>query len=143
MTLECDEFTSKCPVTGQPDFARLVIQYQPGNWIVETKSLKLYLQGFREWGDFNEVIAERIAGDLYDRLEPVWIRLTGHFAARGGIRVNAVITFGERGPWLDAPVQTPGVNTLPAEQSSAEPTLSAPARGLRRDSGRGRQRKGL
>ena len=72
------EFTSMCPVTGQPDFAHLVIDYAPGAWIVESKSLKLYLQSFRNHGAFHEDCTVRIGKDLVGLLKPRWFRIGGY-----------------------------------------------------------------
>ncbi len=89
VSLFCQDFTALCPVTGQPDFGRLTIEYVPRRHIVETKSLKLYLQQFREEGIFNEVLVARIADDLYAQLRPRRIEVVGAFAARGGIQLTA------------------------------------------------------
>ena len=83
------EFTSLCPVTGQPDFATLSISYEPRRHLVESKSLKLYLWQFRDQGVFNEVLVDRIANDLYRQLRPKWLEVAGHFHSRGGIRISA------------------------------------------------------
>jgi 7-cyano-7-deazaguanine reductase len=84
----CPEFTSLCPVTGQPDFATLVIDYVPGEWLLESKSLKLYLFAFRNHGAFHEgctvAIGKRIAG----LLEPRWLRIGGYWYPRGGIPID-------------------------------------------------------
>jgi len=88
-SLDCTEFTSLCPVTGQPDFGRLVITYVPDAHIVETKSLKLWLRRWRERGQFNEVIAEEIATAFFDAVRPKWARIEGRFNHRGGIAVTA------------------------------------------------------
>jgi 7-cyano-7-deazaguanine reductase len=82
------EFTSLCPVTGQPDFAHLVIDYVPGPWLVESKSLKLYLGAFRNHGAFHEDCTVRIGKDLVALLEPVWLRIGGYFFPRGGIPID-------------------------------------------------------
>ena len=79
------EFTSLCPVTGQPDFAHIVIDYAPGDWLVESKSLKLYLGSYRNHGEFHEACVNRIANDLVRLLDPVWLVVEGRFTARGGI----------------------------------------------------------
>ena len=79
------EFTSLCPVTGQPDFAHLVIDYAPGDWLIESKSLKLYLGSFRMHGEFHEACVCRIANDLVALLQPRWLRVEGRFTPRGGI----------------------------------------------------------
>lgn len=93
--LECAEFTSLCPVTGQPDFAQLVIEYVPERFLVETKSLKLYLWKYRSEPGFNEVLVDRITGDLFGQIRPLWLRVTGHFNPRGGIRVSATAERGD------------------------------------------------
>ena len=82
------EFTSICPVTGQPDFAHLVIDYVPGKWIVESKSLKLYLYGFRNHGAFHEDCTVRIAKDIQKLLRPKWLRIGGYWYPRGGIPID-------------------------------------------------------
>src|SRR6201984_3454743 len=78
------EFTVLCPITGQPDFALLVIDYLPGGWLVESKSLKLYLTSFRNHGAFHEDCTLRIGKDLAVCLEPRWLRIGGYFFLRGG-----------------------------------------------------------
>jgi 7-cyano-7-deazaguanine reductase len=82
------EFTSLCPVTGQPDFAHLVIDYVPGKWLVESKSLKLYLFSFRNHAAFHEDCTVRIGKDLAALLEPVWFRIGGYWYPRGGIPID-------------------------------------------------------
>ena len=82
------EFTSICPVTGQPDFAHLVIDYVPHKWIVESKSLKLYLTSFRNHGAFHEDCTVRIGRDLFGLLEPHWLRIGGYWYPRGGIPID-------------------------------------------------------
>jgi len=81
----CPEFTSLCPKTGQPDFATIVIDYQPNLFCVESKSLKLYLMSFRNHGEFHEGCINRIANDLIVLLDPMWIKVVGKFTPRGGI----------------------------------------------------------
>lgn len=88
VTLETDEFTCVCPMTGQPDFARLIIEYIPDKRIVESKSLKLYLWTFRHEGAFHEHVTNRILDDLVDALAPRWCKVTGEFAVRGGISIT-------------------------------------------------------
>ncbi|MCI0650542.1 MAG: preQ(1) synthase [Planctomycetes bacterium] len=83
---ECPEFTCVCPKTGQPDFARFRIQYIPAGRCLEMKSLKLYLWSFRNEGHFHEAVTNRILDDLVAACAPRWMRLTGHFNVRGGIR---------------------------------------------------------
>ena len=82
------EFTSLCPITGQPDFAHLVIDYVPGDWLVESKSLKLYLTSFRNHGAFHEACTVGIAKRLVDELKPVWLRIGGYWYPRGGIPID-------------------------------------------------------
>lgn len=82
------EFTSICPVTGQPDFAHLVIDYVPGPWLVESKSLKLYLTSFRNHGAFHEDCTIAVARRLVELLEPVWLRIGGYWYPRGGIPID-------------------------------------------------------
>jgi 7-cyano-7-deazaguanine reductase len=88
ITLNCPEFSSLCPVTGQPDSARIVIRYVPGEMIVETKSLKFYLASFRNQPAFNEEIVNRILDDLVATLQPQEIVVRGEFAPRGGIQLT-------------------------------------------------------
>jgi 7-cyano-7-deazaguanine reductase len=93
ITLNCPEFSSLCPVTGQPDSARLVIRYVPGERCVETKSLKFYLASFRNQPAFNEEIVNRILDDLVLALQPVEMVVRGDFAARGGIQLTTEARF--------------------------------------------------
>ncbi len=82
------EFTSLCPVTGQPDFAHLVIDYVPRDWLVESKSLKLYLASFRNHGAFHEDCTVAIGRRLVALLEPHWLRIGGYWYPRGGIPID-------------------------------------------------------
>lgn len=82
------EFTSLCPITAQPDFAHLVIDYVPGDWIVESKSLKLYLGSFRNHGAFHEACSVEIAATLVEKLDPVWLRIGAYWYPRGGIPID-------------------------------------------------------
>lgn len=82
------EFTSLCPITGQPDFAHLVIDYIPNQWIVESKSLKLFLASFRNHGAFHEACTLDIATRLVTCLEPIWLRIGGYWYPRGGIPID-------------------------------------------------------
>jgi 7-cyano-7-deazaguanine reductase len=84
----CPEFTAVCPVTGQPDFAHLVIDYVPGDWLVESKSLKLYLYGYRNHGSFHEGCTVGIGKDLVALLQPRWLRIGGYWYPRGGIPID-------------------------------------------------------
>ncbi len=96
------EFTSICPVTGQPDFAHLVIDYLPAAWIVESKSLKLYLTAFRNHGAFHEDCTVAIAKRLVDLLGPKWLRIGGYWYPRGGIPIDVFWQTGEppEGVWI-------------------------------------------
>jgi 7-cyano-7-deazaguanine reductase len=96
------EFTSLCPVTGQPDFAHLVIDYVPGLWLVESKSLKLYLGSFRNHGAFHEDCTIAIAKRLIAALEPAWLRIGGYWYPRGGIPIDVFWQTGAppQGLWL-------------------------------------------
>jgi len=82
------EFTSLCPVTGQPDFAHLVIDYVPKDWLVESKSLKLYMTSFRNHGAFHEDCTVAIGRRLADLLAPHWLRIGGYWYPRGGIPID-------------------------------------------------------
>ncbi len=86
--LTCPEFTSICPVTSQPDFANIIIDYIPKRFIVESKSLKLYLQSYRNHGAFHEDCTIAIASDIVKTLKPVWLRIVGYWYPRGGIPID-------------------------------------------------------
>ena len=90
----CPEFTSLCPVTGAPDFAHLVIDYVPRDWIVESKSLKLYLHAFRNHGDFHEACTVGIGKRLAELLAPEWLRIGGYWYPRGGIPIDVFYATG-------------------------------------------------
>jgi 7-cyano-7-deazaguanine reductase len=96
------EFTSICPVTGQPDFAHLVIDYAPDKWILESKSLKLYLWSFRNHGAFHEDCTVRIGKDLVGLLNPRWLRIGGYWFPRGGMPIDVFWQSGKlpKGVWL-------------------------------------------
>ena len=98
----CPEFTSLCPLTGQPDFARLVIDMVPAARIVESKSLKLYLASFRNHGAFHEDCKVAIAGKIVDAIEPRWLRIGGYWNPRGGIPIDVFHQTGEppEGVWI-------------------------------------------
>ena len=89
--LDCSDFSSLCPVTGQPDAARIVIRYVPGDQCVETKSLKFYLASYRTTAAFNEEIVNRILADLIKAASPKAAVIRGEFAARGGISLTAEV----------------------------------------------------
>lgn len=96
------EFTSLCPVTGQPDFAHLVIDYVPGDWLVESKSLKLYLGSFRNHGAFHEDCTVGIGRRLVGVLSPQWLRIGGYWYPRGGMPIDVFWQTGlaPAGLWL-------------------------------------------
>lgn len=87
VTLDCPEFTSLCPKTGQPDFGRIIIRYIPAERMVESKSLKLYLFSFRNHGDFHEDCVNIIMKDLVKQMSPKYLEVEGVFNPRGGIRI--------------------------------------------------------
>jgi 7-cyano-7-deazaguanine reductase len=86
--LTCPEFTSLCPLTGQPDFAHIMIDYIPRNWIVESKSFKLLMQSYRNHGAFHEACTMEIAGKLLSLLDPLWLRIGAYWYPRGGIPID-------------------------------------------------------
>ena len=103
------EFTSLCPVTGQPDFARLVIDYAPADWLVESKSLKLFLASFRNHGAFHEDCTLTIGRRIVETARPLWLRIAGYWFPRGGIPIDV---FWQTGPppeglWLPEPGVAP------------------------------------
>lgn len=89
------EFTSLCPLTGQPDFAHLVIDYVPDKRLVESKSLKLFLTSFRNHGAFHEDCTVSIAKRLIDEIQPKWLRIGGYWYPRGGIPIDVFYQTGE------------------------------------------------
>ena len=93
----CPEFTSLCPITGQPDFATIYISYVPREKMVESKSLKLYLFGFRNRGDFHEDCVNIIMNDLIDLMDPSYIEVLGKFLPRGGISIDPYCNYGKKG----------------------------------------------
>ena len=95
VTLDCPEFTSLCPVTGQPDFGHIIIRYIPRIKMVESKSLKLYLGSFRNHGDFHEDCVNIIMKDLIALMDPRYIEVTGLFNARGGIAIKPFSNYGD------------------------------------------------
>ena len=96
------EFTSLCPITGQPDFAHLVIDYVPDQWLVESKSLKLFLGAFRNHGSFHEDCTIGIARRLVKELSPRWLRIGGYWYPRGGIPIDVFWQSGTppQGVWI-------------------------------------------
>jgi 7-cyano-7-deazaguanine reductase len=98
----CPEFTCLCPVTGQPDFAHLVIDYAPRAWLVESKSLKLYLASFRSTGAFHEDVTITIGKRMVELVEPSWLRIGGYWYPRGGIPIDVFWQHGSppEGIWI-------------------------------------------
>ena len=94
---KCPEFTTLCPITGQPDFAEIRIMYLPGERMVESKSLKLYLFSFRNHGDFHEDCVNTIMKDLVRLMDPKYIEVTGIFTPRGGISIYPYANYGRPG----------------------------------------------
>ena len=93
----CPEFTSLCPITGQPDFATITISYVPAEKMVESKSLKLYLFSFRNRGDFHEDCVNIIMKDLIRLMDPKYIEVWGKFTPRGGISIDPYANYGKPG----------------------------------------------
>ena len=102
--LDCPDFTSLCPVTGQPDFAEIIVEYVPDKLCLETKSLKLYLASYRNVHSFNEQVINDILDDLVSVCRPRRMRLEGRFAARGGLALSVIAEHAAPGtnshPWL-------------------------------------------
>ena len=98
----CPEFTSLCPVTGQPDFAHLVIDYAPDEKLVESKSLKLFLTSFRNHGSFHESCTVEVARRIVEVTQPLWLRIGGYWYPRGGIPIDVFWQTGAppEGAWL-------------------------------------------
>jgi len=96
------EFTSLCPVTAQPDFAHLVIDYIPQEWMVESKSLKVYLNSFRNHQAFHEACTVDIGKRLADLLQPHWLRIGGYWYPRGGMPIHVFWQYGQspEGVWI-------------------------------------------
>ena len=88
------EMQSLCPVTGQPDFATLVIDYIPGNYLLESKSLKLYIFAFRNHGSFHENCTLTIGKRIYEVVQPYWLRIGGYWNSRGGISIDVFAEWG-------------------------------------------------
>lgn len=96
ITFDCPEFTSLCPITGQPDFGQITIDYIARQKCVESKSLKIYLFSYRNHGAFHEQVTNLILDDLVRVCDPVWARVTGNFRPRGGIAIHVCAEHGER-----------------------------------------------
>ena len=98
----CPEFTTLCPVTGQPDFAYLIIDYIPDAFIIESKSLKLFLSSFRNQQGFSEEVTVNIAKRLEEEVDPRWLRIGGYWYPRGGIPIDVFYQWGKipEGLWV-------------------------------------------
>lgn len=98
----CPEFTSLCPITSQPDFAHLVIDYVPKDFLVESKSLKLFLGSFRSHGAFHEDCTLEIAKRLIKEVKPIWLRIGGYWYPRGGIPIDIFYQTSDspKGVWI-------------------------------------------
>ncbi len=96
VNLDCLEFTCLCPKTGQPDFAQIFISYVPGESLIESKALKLYLFSYRNHGIFHEFVINKIARDLNNAIQAKYIKVVGKFMPRGGISINPVVQLGDK-----------------------------------------------
>jgi 7-cyano-7-deazaguanine reductase len=98
----CPEFTSLCPMTGQPDFAHIVVDYIPGDWLVESKSPKLFFQSFRNHGAFHEACTIMVADRLIALLDPRWLRIGAYWYPRGGMPIDVFWQTGAppEGAWI-------------------------------------------
>lgn len=93
ITIRCPEFTSVCPKTGQPDFGEITVEYCPDKFCIELKSLKLYMQSYRDKGIFYEKLTNDILDDLSGKCKPEWMRVTSKFTPRGGITTDVVVEY--------------------------------------------------
>ena len=93
ITIRCPEFTSLCPKTGQPDFGEIIIEYCPERLCIELKSLKFYMQGYRNEGIFYEKLTNDILDDLSAACKPRWMKVTSKFTPRGGIRTEVAVEY--------------------------------------------------
>lgn len=103
----CPEFTSKCPLVGQPDYARFYIDYIPGPALVESKSLKLFLQSFRDHDSFHEECTMLVYKKLVEALNPHWLRVTAFWFPRGGIPIDIFVQTGVPPAWAYIPTLDP------------------------------------
>jgi 7-cyano-7-deazaguanine reductase len=94
--VDCPEFTCLCPMTGQPDFARIEICYIPDELCFELKSLKLYLWSYRDEGAFHEAVTNKVLDDIVRAIKPRWIEVAGHFNTRGGIATTVTASHGKK-----------------------------------------------
>lgn len=93
ITIKCPEFTSVCPRTGQPDFGKVIIEYCPDKLCIELKSLKFYLQNYRNQGIFYEALTNDILNDLSNACKPRWMKVTSQFRPRGGMTTDVVAEY--------------------------------------------------
>ena len=107
--IEIPEFSCLCPKTGQPDFAHLVIDYVPGDWLIESKGLKLYFASFRNMGIFHESCTVMIGKRLVEEVKPIWLRISGFWYPRGGIPIDVWFQTGEAPKEVYVP--EPGVSS--------------------------------
>lgn len=105
--IKIPEFTCLCPVTGQPDFATLNLEYVPNNTCVELKSLKLYVWSYRDQGAYHEAVTNQILEDLVTKLTPRYMRLTARFNVRGGLYTTVVAEHRQKGWQAPNPVRLP------------------------------------
>lgn len=96
ITIRCPEFTSVCPKTGQPDFGEIVIEYTPDAQCIELKSLKFYMQSYRNKGIFYESLTNQILDDLAGACKPRWMKITSKFSPRGGITTDITVEYSQR-----------------------------------------------
>jgi 7-cyano-7-deazaguanine reductase len=96
ITVRCPEFTSVCPKTGQPDFGEIVIEYTPDTQCIELKSLKFYMQSYRNKGIFYESLTNQILDDLAGACKPRWMKVTSKFTPRGGITTDVTVEYSQR-----------------------------------------------
>ena len=96
ITIECPEFTSVCPKTGQPDFGTIIIEYIPDKLCIELKSLKFYIQSFRNRGIFYEALTNEIIDDLANAAKPKWMEVTSQFTPRGGITTDVCVEYSQQ-----------------------------------------------
>lgn len=108
VTIRTEEFSSRCPLTNQPDWATIVVEYEPDQWCIESKALKLYFGSFRDQGEFHESCVNRMVNDLVELLDPHWIKVEGQFTPRGGLSFWPVAEWHKAGP---------GINTVITNES--------------------------
>lgn len=105
----CPEFTSLCPVTGQPDFAHIVLDYVPGKWLAESKALRLFFQAYRNYAAFHEVCTVGIGDRFIKEIAPKWVRVSGYWYPRGGMPIDVFFQKGK----LPKGVYVPDTGVVP------------------------------